>query len=166
MNTFQIWNALTTNPITRKHFGGIYSKDTLKVINEPFPKLIICNTDISTESGKHWILFFLDGDNLEYFDSLGKDIDYYGMEFLELLKKSKAHKYKRIPLRMQPKNSSTCGEYCLYYAYARCRGESMTSILLTFPSMQTLYSFIHDIYIIPLNYNKCNKKFTQKCICI
>ena len=165
MNTFQLWNALTTNPITRKKFGGIYSIDTLKVICTPLPTLILCNTDISTQEGKHWILFYLDGDTLEFFDSLGNDIDHYGIELLEFLKKTKARKYKRIPSRIQPVNSSSCGEYCLYYAYARCRGESMKSILLTCPTMQTLHLFINDIYIIPINYEDFNKKYTQKCLC-
>ena len=166
MNTFQLWNALATNPITRKKFGGIFSKDTLKFVKEPLPQLIICNTDVSTQSGKHWILLYIDEKCLEYFDTLGNDINYYGLELLHFLKLTKVKKYKRVPKRIQPINSSMCGEYCLYYAYARCRGESMASILVTMPSMQTLSSFIHDIYIIPMHKVNYNNKYNQKCICI
>ena len=40
MNTKQLWNALTLNPITNKYFDGIFSIDTLKDIKEK-PTLII-----------------------------------------------------------------------------------------------------------------------------
>ena len=31
MNTEQLWNALTLNPVTNNNFDGIFSIDTLKV---------------------------------------------------------------------------------------------------------------------------------------
>ena len=57
MNTKQLWNALTLNPVTNNHFDGIFSIDTLKEIKEK-PTLIVCNTDPSDKAGEHWVLFF------------------------------------------------------------------------------------------------------------
>ena len=57
MNTKQLWQALTSNPVTEPYFDGIFSVDTLKEIKTK-PELIICNTDPSDKPGKHWLLFF------------------------------------------------------------------------------------------------------------
>ena len=56
MNTKQLWNALTLNPVTNNYFDGIFSIDTLKDIKEK-PTLIVCNTDPSDKAGEHWIFF-------------------------------------------------------------------------------------------------------------
>ena len=52
------------------------------------PKLIICNTDPSTKPGKHWVYFFFHNDTVDFFDSLGNDMNYYWDELLILLKDS------------------------------------------------------------------------------
>ena len=49
MNTKQLWNALTLNPVTNNNFDGIFSIDTLKEIKEK-PTLIVCNTDPSDKA--------------------------------------------------------------------------------------------------------------------
>ena len=40
MNTKQLWNALTLNPVTNKNFDGIFSIDTFQEIKEK-PTLIL-----------------------------------------------------------------------------------------------------------------------------
>ena len=85
MNTNQLWNALCLNPVTNQYFDGIYSADTLKEIREK-PDLIICNTDPSNKPGEHWVLFFFSDNSVDFFDSLGRDIKYYGSIFLDLLR--------------------------------------------------------------------------------
>ena len=85
MNTKQLWIALTLNPKTNFYFDGIFSIDTLKDIKEK-PSLIICNTDPSDEPGKHWVLFFFSEDSVDFYDSLGRDITYYGSEFIDFIK--------------------------------------------------------------------------------
>ena len=84
MNTKKLWIALTLNPKTNFYFDGIFSIDTLKDIKEK-PSLIICNTDPLDEHGKHWVLFFFNEDSVDFYDSLGCDITYYGSEFIDLL---------------------------------------------------------------------------------
>ena len=85
MNTKQLWNALCLNPVTNQYFDGIYSADTLKEIREKLD-LIICNTDPSNKPGEHWVLFFFSDNSVDFFDSLGRDIKYYGSIFLDLLR--------------------------------------------------------------------------------
>ena len=84
MNTKQLWNALTHNPITNFYFDGIFSSDTLAFVKEP--ELIICNTDPSNKAGEHWVLFFVRGKSVDFYDSLGRDINYYGSLFLDFIK--------------------------------------------------------------------------------
>ena len=92
MNTKQLSNALILNPVTNKYFDGIFLIDTLQDIKEK-PTLIICNTDPSYKPGEHWILFFFYDNSIDFFDSLGRDITYYGSEFIDFVKKF-ANDYK------------------------------------------------------------------------
>ena len=87
MNTKQLWRSLTYNIFTNPYFDGVYSIDTLKNIKQK-PRLIICNTDPSNKPGKHWVLFFFDSKNsVDFYDSLGRDVSYYGPEFVNFIKK-------------------------------------------------------------------------------
>ena len=70
--------VLTYNPITNFYFDGIFSLDTLAFVKEP--ELIICNTDPSNKAGEH---FFVRGKSVDCYDSLGRDINYYGSLFLD-----------------------------------------------------------------------------------
>ena len=86
MNTKQIWQALTSNPVTEPYFDGVFSVDTLKEIKTK-PALIICNIDPSNKPGKHWLLFFFHNNTVSYYDSLGNKLEYYGKDFIEFVKR-------------------------------------------------------------------------------
>ena len=86
MNTKQLWNALTLNPVTNNNFDGIFSIDTLKEIKEN-PTLIVCNTDPSDKPGEHWVLFFFHDNTVDFYDSLAHEITYYGSEFIYFIKR-------------------------------------------------------------------------------
>ena len=77
MNTKQLWNALTLNPVTNNNFDGIKEK----------PTLIVCNTDPSDKAGEHWVLFFFHDNTVDFYDSLTHDIAYYGSEFIYFVKR-------------------------------------------------------------------------------
>ena len=153
MNTKQLWNPLVNNKVTEPYFDGIFPKDMLKII-ENKPKLIICNTDPSDKKGQHWVLFFFERNLIEFYDPLGHNISYYGNEFSELINKF-GNKYKWVKIRTQPINSDLCGEYCLYYAYGRCKGYSMEYIIKTMSSARKIIKFVNNHYCICTN-SACN----------
>ena len=159
MNTKQLWNALTHNPETNFYFDGIFSADTLNSITER-PELIICNTDPSDKPGEHWVLFFFKGKSVDFYDSLGRDINYYGSLFLDFIKNF-AHDYKQCIRRTQPIHSSLCGHYCLYYALSKCNGDSMEKII------NSMVSSDHVIDVVNKNFYICPSyhcPFLQECI--
>ena len=146
MNTKQLWNALSLNPITNNFFDGIYSSDTLKEIKEK-PNLIICNTDPSDKPGEHWVLFFFSEKSVDFYDSLGRDIKYYGSVFIDFIANFVEY-YKQCIERTQPVKSDLCGQYCLYYAFAKCNGISMEKIINNIPNYEYVVDFVNRTYYI------------------
>ena len=161
MNTKQVWKALTLNSQTNAYFDGVYSSDTLKDIKEK-PELIICNTDPSDKPGEHWLLFFFEGDEADFYDSLGKDLTFYGKEFVNFVNKY-AKSVKQCKRRTQPLHSSLCGHYCLYYAYLRCKGKDMDYIVnsMISASDSDVVSFVYKHFYICHAFN-C--PMLQKCV--
>ena len=159
MNTKQLWNALVNNKVTEPFFDGIFPRDMLTII-ENKPQLIICNTDPSFKKREHWILFFFDKNFVEFFYPLGKSINNYGKEFSELINKF-ADEYKFCKVRAQPIQSNLCGDYCLYYAYGRCKGYSMEYIIESMSSSHKVIKFVNKHYCICTT-SACN--LLQYCI--
>lgn len=146
MNTKQLWNALNLNPVTNKYFDGIFSIDTLKDIKEK-PTLIICNTDPSHKPGEHWVLFFFYKNSVDFYDSLGREITYYGSEFIDFVKNF-AHNFKYTVRRTQPIQSDVCGHYCLYYAFKKCNGNSMEEIINNISNKNDVVDFVNKMFYI------------------
>ena len=130
----------------------------LKEIKEK-PELIICNTDPSDKPGKHWVLFFFNNTSVDFFDSLGRDITYYGNIFIDFVNKF-VKDVKQCLIRTQPVNSSLCGQYCLYYAFAKCLGLSMDEIINNMPNSENVVDFVDRTYYICPSSKCC---FLQKC---
>ena len=145
MNTKQIWQALTCNTKTEPYFDGVFSIDMLHKIKNK-PKLIICNTDPSTKPGKHWVLFFFHNDTVDFFDSLGNDMNYYGNEFINFAKRFSS-KYQISLIQTQPKNTSICGQYCLYFAHKICNGEKMENIIKCMKSPEHVLHFVNRNFV-------------------
>ena len=131
MNTKQLWCALSLNAKTSYFFDGIYSKDTFNdyEIKEK-SSFIICNTDPSDKPGEHWILFFCnENESVDFYDSLGRDITYYGTEFYNFVTKKISNGWHYCKERTQPIGTSLCGEYCMYYVLMKCTGYEMSKII-------------------------------------
>ena len=161
MNTKQLWNALCLNAVTNKYFDGIYSSDTLKEIVDK-PNLIICNTDPSNKSGEHWVLFFFRDSSVDFFDSLGRDIKYYGSVFLDFIANF-VDNYKQCVKRTQPIESDLCGQYCLYYAFAACNGFPMEEIVHNIPNYEYVVNFVNKNYYICPKYECCLLQCCNLC---
>ena len=148
MNGLQLWHALSMNASTRPSFDGVFASDTLRTLQHQ-PKLIICNTDPSYKPGEHWLLFYVtDNGTVEMFDSLGKDITDYSQDIVHFTERF-GQVSKVLTQRVQPLNSALCGQYCLYFAYLRCKGLSMESIATDMPSATFIQSYVTYLYDIP-----------------
>ena len=130
MRGIDILDVLSGDDIVLDLFGGIFAKDQL-VFELPNKEIFfICNTDISSSEGKHWVVIYLprEGNNIEYFDSLGKRQDNLFVHFMS--KSNRFVLYNKI--RLQSSVSEACAYYCLYFVYFRCRGVSFIDILTSF----------------------------------
>lgn len=145
MNTKDIWQALTANEVTEKYFDGVFPVNKLKNITTK-PRLVICNTDPSNKPGEHWVLFFFNKDNsVDFYDSLGKSLISYNSDFLSFVNKFSSS-YHESKVRTQPKNTALCGYYCLYFAYKRCKGKKMETIIEDMKSSLHVVNFVNRIF--------------------
>ena len=163
MNGYQLWHALRHCPVTQNCFNGIFAPDTLDNLKHQ-PSLLICNTDYSFEKGTHWLALFFDdrGNGAELFDSMGHPINYYAREIEDFVSLY-SPVCKNLIERIQPPQTSLCGHYCLYYAYYRCLGHSMESIVNNMPSACALKYVVYKLYdlipseLYPVVYQCCLK---------
>jgi hypothetical protein len=126
MNTDQIRNALQANPITSPSFRGVFAADTIQTL-DPLPGSCVVNTDSSNEPGRHWIAVFqTSADIVEIFDSFGKDLSFYGIDFF------KSQKVIRQTEQLQSASSTVCGQYCLFFLLRRAGCEKYTDIIHLF----------------------------------
>jgi hypothetical protein len=114
MRTNELEQALNWNVHTRGVSGGVFAQDEVQA---SIPKrknvAFIINTDPSTESGEHWVVFYFTREEVYYFDSYGNPPEH--KRFLKLIKKRKKASFfhKRVQGR-----GTMCGEYCLYFILA------------------------------------------------
>lgn len=159
MDTKQLYKALSTNKITNPYFDGIYAKDLLEDIDSK-PILIICNTDPSFEPGKHWVVFFFENETCEFFDSLGKSVDFYGPEFVNFVEKFSTQT-KFVKKKIQPSNTALCGVYCLFYSYFKCQGKSLKKICKMMTSAKVVCKIVKKMFKIC---KKTHSSFLLSCV--
>jgi hypothetical protein len=158
MDTKQLFLALSQNKTTQPYFDGIYAKDTVSDI-EGKPQLIVCNTDASHHSGTHWIAFFFENDTCEYFDSFGKPLLFYGQEFVEFVKNF-ATQFIASDKKVQSAKTATCGQYCLYFAFKKCKGHSLKKIVRNMPTSKEMLKYVQNKFHIC---KKSPSKFLMSC---
>lgn len=146
LTSLHLANALLSNKTTRGGFGGIVARDILCQIDKK-PQYVVCNTDILSGQGEHWVVFYFPADgSVEMFDSLGKNISEYPSEFGAFVNKF-ASRCTLSHKRIQPPHTSLCGHYCLYYIMFRCRGVSMKFIVDFVPSSGNIAKVVQDLFI-------------------
>ena len=128
MKTEELEAYMLNDPYIRKYYGGVLPLDQIpRVIRKP--SIFIVNNDPSTLPGRHWLAVFFTSVN-EHFDSAG----FYPNKTLEAELVSHGPKFKYNNNRVQAYNSDTCGLYCLFFCYFRCRGYTFQDVINMFSS--------------------------------
>ena len=154
MNTLQIKNILSHDRVTKQYFLGVFSSDQLPAMVMSYPACFVCNTDRSTEPGSHWIAFYIISPNeVEFFDSFGNEPAAFQGPILNF-----ASRYSRVTYNpMQSNVTAVCGQYCIYYLYSKCKGQSLNFFLsfFVFKNMcndYRVYNFVAKRYGVYVNF--------------
>lgn len=135
-----------------KVFKGVFAFDQIpKSIKTG--EFFICNTATSNSQGEHWFVIYKPTDGvIECFDSLSVS----QVENLKRFKYKGIRKIKFNTSKVQADNTSSCGEYCIYFVYQRLynndlRFKELLSLIFTPDDMnaneQTVQQFINDLDI-------------------
>ncbi len=140
MDTRQLRDALRSNPTTRGQLGVVCPADQLPPTVLRRPRLYIVNTDVSSSPGKHWVTFYFPKRGpAEFFDPIGHEPEYYHRRFRNVLL-ANGSTYIYNGRRLQGVGSIVCGQFCLYYAYHRCNGSTMGTIVNQFSGTDLTYN--------------------------
>lgn len=136
LNTIEIDRYLRNDPYTRRYYGGVKALDELDIVVMK-PTLFIVNHDPSNEPGSHWITLFI--------DSIPEHFDPLGHEPIPTLKNYLIVNGPRFIVntkRVQGYVSNSCGLFCLFYSYFRCRNYSYLDVMNMFSDNLTVNEFV------------------------
>ena len=132
MDTIQLLNLLEKDPIISKMRKDVIPADGLMTIPRlgHAPQLYIVNTKPSTHPGLHWTAIYEEPytKTIDFWDSMGQPPWTYGQYFQNFFE-NKRFLYSTKPLQG---HHETCGHFCLYFAFYRCRHYSLKSIVNSF----------------------------------
>ena len=98
-------------------FNGVYSRNNLSKINDG---AYIINLDEYESIGTHWIAFYVNAENVTYFDSFG--VEHIPNEIKKFIRN------KNIMTniyRMQAYDSTMCGYFCIGFIDFMLKGKSL-----------------------------------------
>lgn len=141
MRTEELERYMLHDPYIRQYYGGVVALDQLpKEIKKP--SIFIVNSDPAGLPGKHWYAVFFTKVS-EHFDSAG----FYPNKTLEAELIAHGPKFLYNNVRVQALHSETCGLFCLFYCYFRCRGHSFRDIMKMFsPNLQLNEQIVKYFY--------------------
>ena len=146
MNSKQVYHALFKNPVTFPFFDGVYPIDQLEEIIMK-PQLVIVNTDPSNSKGEHWVAIFFEGNSVNFFDSFGQKVSSYGEEIVNFIDRySNINQCISSTKRVQPLHTDICGELCLYFAYLKCLGFDLNTIIKSLSDVEKALKFVDNHY--------------------
>ena len=126
MNNVQIARLLNSHRLIKPYFGGVFSADQIiKQYNQLRNKFVVVNLDPSWKTGSHWVGIYFDEGKNEYFDSYGWEPPY--IEFDDMLRN-----YKMNACQLQHPLTTVCGQYCCFYIWRKCKGDSLKDIVSLF----------------------------------
>lgn len=131
---------------------------------------IICNNQTSRQPGMHWVSFYKPtaSNYIEFFDSFGMPIKFYGPEFSQFIRDSGAG-LRVSNLQYQSNVSDLCGAYCLYFLIYRSRGFSFDQIVEQFSVTNLInndvliYKFVSKNLHFP-KFSKCGVTCLGNCL--
>ena len=127
LNTLELASYMLKDPFIRQQYGGVLAIDQLPIFVQKTPKIFIVNTDISSKPGTHWFVMYVTG-TCEHFDPAGLPTLPASEQFLTQHSKQ----YLINTQRVQDYDTYTCGLFCLFYSFFRCRGFSFVEIMQMF----------------------------------
>ena len=140
MNGVDILKSIVSDGMACKYFGGLMSSDRLIFI--PSSRVFyICNTDSWEGEGKHWVVINFIQNNVEFFDPIGKAPDACFLKFMKKYRTKIIHNTKRV----QPLNTNTCGEYCIFFASFRSRDVKYKNILSYMQKQENVLQYVEDL---------------------
>ena len=105
-------------------FLGVFARDK---IPHHFPPrfAMVVNTDPAKRPGEHWVAFYVENGEGEYFDSYGLPPP----RDLEIVLDRCCFHYAYNKYQLQDLWTFVCGQFCVYYLYHRNQGERLGSIV-------------------------------------
>lgn len=124
MNSIEIDELLRSNPITQKYYVGIFPCDALPKKLLKGGEFVIVNFCSKSSIGCHWLLISMlrNGKDLEIFDSSGMPTHIFNGSILKFLRRHGKRRFVWNRMQLQAENSSTCGQFCVLYAYFKSVG--------------------------------------------
>ena len=148
MDATQLTKILRIDPMSRKHFRGVFPRDVfLRMDINTFPNIspsfYVCNLDKKDLPGSHWVVVEVNhaAEKVFYFDSYGMPPTYEDL----LLKLSTAG-YQIIwnDHTLQNFDSTVCGQYCALYCLLRSRHIPFRETVATLRHQHTFTSHARD----------------------
>ena len=139
MNSELIDKALRSDDTVKEVQVGTFPADLLPYPKE-FPGAYIANTQPSSMSGEHWVAFYCDNNQVQSFDSYGKN----PTDYSDYIAKWVDGEYQVIQIEvLQADDSTVCGQYCMFFVLVRAYGFSYQDVL----SALTSDSRVNDKFI-------------------
>jgi len=140
MNGLDIMKTVVKDGEACRYFGGLMSIDRLHF--KPTSRIFyICNTDVWKNKGKHWVVLYFINETFEYFDPIGNKPDILFSNFMNKYSKDIVFNTKRV----QPLNTNTCGEYCIFFASMRSRNINFNEIMKYMQDEKTILDYVNDL---------------------
>lgn len=127
MNTKEIQKVMRQN--VGSSFLGVFPRNRIPSVNT-LPCSLVCNTDLDSQLGQHWIAIYLDQcGNGEYYDSYG--LPPLHTEFSDFMHKN-VDSWIWNTKQVQDRHSVVCGHHCIFYLIHRYKGLDMIEITSMF----------------------------------
>ena len=153
MNTIELSTMLNSDPVIKRFGPLVLAKDKFLLetdLRGQEQGVYIVNNDEKEKPGSHWVLVIFFKTQIIFFDSFAKHPSYYGMD-------QKIYSIRRHlivnKMRLQSHHTNVCGQYCIFFSYFLCRGESLENILKHFSRTnflcndEAVYKYVQKIYI-------------------